>query len=70
MAYIVAITVQYHTDYIADGKNYVVNGNSYVPLTCRIQEAKRYKTFALAQRASLRKGENMFGTIEIKEVGE
>lgn len=69
MAYIVAITEQYHTDYIAEGKTYVENGSVYVPLTSRIQEAKRYKTFALAQRASLRRGENMYGTIEIKEVG-
>lgn len=69
MAYVIRITEQYCRDYIAEGKNYTVNGELFVPVTERIQEAKRYKTLGLAQRASLRKGENMHGVIEIIDVG-
>ena len=69
MAYVIAvIDNHYHTEYIAEGRNYTVGGESFVPFTPKIQEAKRYKTYALAQKASLRSGENMYGTIKIKEV--
>ena len=70
MKYIVSITYNGHTDYIAEGRNYTVNGSEYVPVTNRADEAKRYKTRKLAERASHRKGENMWGRIEIKEVEE
>lgn len=68
MAYVVKIIEKYSTDYIAEGRTYTVNGEHFVPLTSKIKEAKKYKTFALAQRASLRNAENLYGTIEIIEV--
>jgi len=50
------------------GRNYVVNGCSYVPFTERIGEARKYKSKYAAEKACLRNGENMFGHIEIIEV--
>ncbi len=70
MKYIIAINYNGHTDYVAEGKNYTVNGSSYVPLTGSIDEARRYKTHKIAERASKRDGDNMWGTIEIVEVEE
>lgn len=68
MKYVVAIIANFHTNYIAEGKNFVAEGSMYVPLTERIDEAKRYKTRAIAERASNRSGENMWGRKEIIEV--
>lgn len=70
MKYIVRITENSHSDYIADGSTYYVNGNPYVPVTSHSNEAKRYKTKKLAESASQRTGENMHGLIEIVEVEE
>ena len=70
MKYIVSITYNNHTEYVAEGKNYTVNGSTYVPLTESRAEAKRYKTRNLAERASKRNGENMWGEIKIVEVEE
>lgn len=68
-AYVVRITYYNgHCEYIYSGRNYVVNGCSYVPFTERIGEARKYKTKYAAEKACLRKGENMFGHIEIIEV--
>ena len=71
MKYIVSITYNLnHTEYIAEGRSYTVNGSLYVPVTGVYAEAKRYKTRAFAERASKRSGENMWGRIEINEVDE
>lgn len=70
MKYIVSIIENNHTEYIAEGKNYTVNGAVYVPLTERKNEAKRYKTGNVARRAIMRRGENMVGRIDILEVEE
>lgn len=70
MKYIVSITHNEHREYITEGRNYTVNGATYVPFTERMGEAKRYKTYNLAERASERSGENMFGEIKIVEVEE
>lgn len=70
MKYIVSITFNNHTEYIAEGRNYTVNGSTYVPFTERMGEAKRYKTRNLAERASERSGENMYGSVNIVEVEE
>ena len=70
MKYIVSITYPGHREFIAEGRNYTVNGASFVPVTERADEAKRYKTRSLAERARNRSGENMWGMIEIMEVDE
>lgn len=70
MKYIIATNYNGNTDYVAEGKNYTVNGLTYVPITRFKSEAKRYKTRKIAERASKRSGENMWGTIEIVEVEE
>lgn len=70
MKYIIAINYSNHTDYVAEGKNYTVNGSMYVPITGFMSEARRYKTRKIAEKASKRSGENMWGTIEIVEVEE
>lgn len=68
MKYIVSITYNNRTEYIAEGRTYTVNGSAYVPLTEFMNEAKRYRTRKLAERGSQREGENMYGRIEIIEV--
>lgn len=68
MKYIVSVTFNNHTEYIAEGRNYTINGATYVPFTQLTVEAKRYKTRNLAERASERRGENMYGEIKIIEV--
>ena len=65
MSYVVRID---GTDFIADGRNYTVQGESFVPFTGRFADAKRYKTYKMAEKASKRSGENMRGKIEIVEV--
>lgn len=70
MKYIVSITFNCHREYIAEGRNYTVNGEIYVPLTEKMDEAKRYKTGNTARRAIMRRGENMNGRIDILEVEE
>lgn len=70
MKYIVSITFNGHREYIAEGRNYTVNGATYVPFTERMNEAKRYKTRNLAEKASERNGENMHGRVAIVEVEE
>lgn len=70
MKYIIAINYNTHTDYVAEGKNYTVNNSTYVPITSNASEAKRYKTHKIAERASKRNGENMWGTIKIIEMEE
>lgn len=70
MKYIIAITFNQHTDYIMDGRSYSVNGEIYVPVTSDSSEAKRYSSMAQAIKGSQRKGANMWGSIEIKEVKE
>lgn len=57
-------------DYIAEGRNYTVQGESFVPVTGRRVDAKRYKTYKMAEKASKRSGENMRGKIKIIEVQE
>lgn len=68
MRYVVAVISNGMTDFIADGRNYTVNGESFVPFVGRIAEAKKYKTRKFAERASNRNGANMYGEIEIIEV--
>ncbi len=68
MNYVVRITENNHSDYIAEGRTYQVNGSLYVPLTSRIDEAKKYKSIKSAERASRRSGENIRGTIDIVKV--
>ena len=70
MKYVVAIADGCMTNYIAEGKNYIVQGSSYVPFAGSIKEAKKYKTRELAEKASNRRGENMIGRKEIIEVEE
>ncbi len=55
MAYVVRVD----NDYIAEGKNYVVQGESFVPFTGILEEARRYKTYETAKRATKRRGTNM-----------
>ena len=70
MKYIIAITYNQHTYYVAEGRNYTINGSKYVPITVFVSKAKRYKTRKIAEKASKRSGENMWGRIEIVEVEE
>ena len=71
MKYIIAIDDNLNrTEYVAEGNNYTVNGATYVPLTERPSEARRYKTRKIAERASERNGENMYGRVRIVEVEE
>ncbi|MCR5144779.1 MAG: hypothetical protein K6B67_05665 [Lachnospiraceae bacterium] len=71
MKYIIAIDDNLnHTEYVAEGNNYIVNGAIYVPLTGSASEARRYKTRKIAERASERNGENMWGRVRIIEVEE
>lgn len=71
MKYIIAIDYNLnHTEYVAEGNNYNVNGATYVPLTGDASEARRYKTRKIAERASGRDGENMWGRVRIVEVEE
>lgn len=55
-------------DYIAEGRNYTVQGETFVPFTESFVRAKRYKTYKAAERASKRSGQNMYGEIAIIEV--
>lgn len=66
MSYVVRIG----NDYIAEGRNYIVQGESFVPFTGRLADARRYKTYQMAVKASGRIGENMSGKIDIIEVLE
>jgi len=70
MKYIIKITYNGHSEYVADGKTYVVNGEPYIPLTSRQAEAKRYTSRGRAERASERNATNTYGNIEIVEVEE
>ena len=70
MKYIVKITENGNSEYIAEGNSYIVNGCPYVPFTERPYEAKKYKSRKLAEKASQRTGENMHGTITIIEVDD
>lgn len=60
--------VQVDNDYIAEGKNYVVQEESFVPFTGWLKEARRYKTYEMAKRATKRSGTNMGMCREIKIV--
>lgn len=64
MSYVVRID----NNYIAEGRNYTVQGESFVSFTDRFNEAKRYKTYKMAEKASKRSGGNMHGKIQIIEV--
>ena len=64
MSYVIRVG----SDYIAEGKSYTVQGESFVPFTGRFEDAKKYKTYKMAERASKRSGENMRGEISIIEV--
>lgn len=64
MSYIVRVG----SDYIADGNNYTVQGESFVPFTGRFTDAKKYKTYKMAERGAKRRGENMHGEISIIEI--
>ena len=55
-------------DYVADDKTYMVQGEMFVPLVSSFRDAKKYKTYAAAKKASQRKGENMWGKIEILDM--
>ena len=71
MGYIVKITdisgLWYN--YIAEGRNYTVARESFVPFTTNPKEAKVYKSRKVAEKAGMyRKGANMIGKIEIIEV--
>ena len=68
MTYVVRVD----NDYIAEGKNFVVQGESFVPFTGRLEEARRYKTYEMAKRATKRSGENMgmCREIEVIEIDE
>ncbi len=68
MKFIVSITDNGCVSYIAPGKNYKVNNETYVCLTTRIGEERRYKTRSAAEKAANRRGANMYGIIEILEV--
>ena len=57
-------------EFIGEGANYIIQGNSYVLFVSSINRARRYKTKALAERASKRKGENMYESTKIIEVKE
>ncbi len=62
MAYYV---VRVGNEYIADGKSYTVQGETFVPLASSFRHARKYETYAAAKRASQRKGENMYEHIVI-----
>ena len=68
MVYKMSYIVRVGSDYIAEGKSYTVQGESFVPFTGRFEDAKKYKTYKMAERASKRSGENMWGEISIIEV--
>ena len=64
--------VKVDNDYIANGKNYIVQGESFVPFTGMFVEAKRYKTYKMAEKATQRSGTNMamcreISIVEVKE---
>lgn len=59
--------VMVDNEYIAEGRNYTVQGESFVPFTGRRVDAKRYRTYKMAEKASRRSGENMHGKITIIE---
>lgn len=65
-----SFVVMIGNDYIAEGRNYIVQGKSFVPFTGRLADARRYKTYQMAVKASRRIGENMSGKIDIIEVLE
>lgn len=67
MSWIVSIQDHGHTEYIAEGRNYCVGGESYVPFTSR-GKAKRYSSYVRAVQATKRHGANMYGHIEIEWV--
>lgn len=62
MAYYV---VRVGNEYIADGKSYIVQGQMFVPFASSFNHARKYDTYAAAKKASMRKGENMYGHITI-----
>ena len=57
--------VKVGNEYIADGKSYVVQGETFVPFTSSFKNARKYKTYNAAKKASQRRGENMWGEIQI-----
>ena len=66
MSYVVMVG----TDYIANGRNYIVQGEEFVPVTGRFADARRYKTRSQAEKGANRTGENMRYEIKIIEVNE
>ncbi len=68
--YVIRITSNGHSDFVTEGSTYCVNDSIYVPLCSSIADAKKYKSKTIAERASRRSGENMYGTIEIMEIDE
>ena len=59
--------VKVGNEYIADGKPYMVQSEVFVPFTSSFKNARKYKTYAAAKKASQRRGENMWGDIHILE---
>ena len=64
MAYVVKVD----NEYIAKGRNYIVQGESFVPFTGMLLEAKRYKTYKSAEKDTQRSGANMAMCREISIV--
>ena len=60
--------VRVDNDYIAKGRNYIVQDESFVPFTGMLVEAKRYKTYKSAEKDTKRNGANMTMCREIKIV--
>lgn len=64
--------VRVDNEYIAKGKNYTVQDESFVPFTGMFVEAKRYKTYKSAEKDTKRHGANMamcreISIVEVKE---
>ncbi len=64
--------VKVDNDYIAEGRNYTVQDESFVPFTGMFVEAKRYKTYKMAEKDTKRHGANMamcrnIRIVEVKE---
>jgi hypothetical protein len=58
-------------EYIANGKSYTMQGETFVPFTTDQAKARRFSTYAAAKKASMRRGANMdMGSPEIVEVVE
>lgn len=60
--------VRVDNEYIAKGRNYIVQDESFVPFTDMFVEAKRYKTYKSAEKDTKRNGANMAMCREIKIV--